>query len=48
MNFVLHNLRLKELMAIVQENKRFYEDFVVFLRDEGYSSVLNFVQEQSD
>lgn len=48
MDFVLHNLRLKELVAIVQENKRFYEDFVTFLKDEGYNSVLDFVQESSD
>lgn len=48
MDFVLHNLRLKELVAIVQENKRFYEDFVAFLKDEGYNSILDFVQESSD
>ena len=48
MDFVLHNLRLKELVAIVQENKRVYEDFVHFLEDEGYNSVLDFIQESSD
>jgi len=48
MDFVIRNLRLKELVAIVRENKRFYEDFVVFLRGEGYTSVLDFIQEQSD
>jgi len=48
MDFVLHNLRLKELVVIVQENKRFYEDFVTFLEDEGYNSILDFVQESSD
>ena len=48
MDFVLHNLRLKELIAIVQDNKRFYEDFVAFLRGEGYNSVLDFIQEPSD
>lgn len=48
MDFVLQNLRLKELVAIVQENKRFYEDFVIFLRAEGYNSVLEFIQEPSD
>ena len=48
MDFVLRNLRLKELVAIVRENKCFYEDFVVFLRGEGYNSVLDFIQEQSD
>ncbi len=48
MDFVLHNLRLRELVAIVQENKRFYEDFTTFLQDEGYNSVLDFVQESSN
>ena len=48
MDFVLHNLRLRELVAIVQENRRFYQDFVGFLEGEGYASVLDFVQEQSD
>ena len=48
MDFVLHNLRLRELIAIVQENRRFYEDFVGFIEQEGYSSVLDFIQEQSD
>jgi len=48
MDFVLRNLRLKELVAIVRENKCFYEDCVAFLRGEGYNSVLDFIQEQSD
>ena len=33
---------------MVQENKRFYEDFVTFLQTEGYDSVLAFIQEPSD
>lgn len=48
MDYVIHNLRLKELVAIVQENRRFYEEFVGFLRDEGYDSVLAFIQEPSN
>ena len=48
MDFVLYNLRLKELVAIVRENERFYQDFVEFLREAGYNSVLEFVQEPSD
>ena len=48
MDFVLYNLRLKELVAIVRENERFYQDFVEFLREVGYNSVLEFVQEPSD
>lgn len=45
---VLHNLRLRELVAIVQENRPFYQDFVDFLVAEGYGSVLRFIQEESD
>jgi hypothetical protein len=48
MDYVIHNLRLKELVAIVQENKRFYEEFVGFLQDAGYDSVLAFIQEPSN
>ena len=48
MDLVLHNLRLRELVTIVQENQRFYQDFVDFLGQEGYSSVLDFIQEPSD
>ena len=44
MSFVLQNLRLKELVAIVQENKKFYEDFIAFLESENYSSIRQFIQ----
>jgi hypothetical protein len=48
MNPVLYNVRLQELVAIVQENRRFFDDFVYFLTEEGYSSVQAFIQEPSD
>ena len=48
MDFILQNLRLRELVAIVDENRQFYQDFVEFLNGEGYTSILNFVQEPSD
>jgi hypothetical protein len=48
MDFVLQNLRLRELIAIVKENKAFFEDFVVFLHEHGYDSVSAFVHEPSD
>jgi hypothetical protein len=44
----LYNLRLKELVAIVKENKLFYDEFVEFLHYHGYGSILAFIQEQSD
>jgi hypothetical protein len=48
MDPVLHNLRLLELVAIVRENQKFYDDFVVFLHEEGYASLLEFIQETDD
>lgn len=48
MDYVLHNLRLKELVTIVQENRRFYVEFRSFLNGEGYNSILEFIQEPSD
>jgi hypothetical protein len=48
MDFVLYNLRLKELVAIVRENENFYRDFVEFLSEEGYDSVLEFIQQPAD
>lgn len=48
MNYVLYNLRLKELVAVVAENKLFFDEFVTFLQGYGYASVMAFVQEESD
>lgn len=48
MDFVLYNLRLKELVAIVKENRMFFDEFVEFLQTQGYDSILEFVQEKSD
>lgn len=48
MDFVLHNVRLAELVAIVQENKSFFDDFVDFLQEQGYETVLAFVRESSN
>ncbi|MBX3058491.1 MAG: hypothetical protein KF770_18670 [Anaerolineae bacterium] len=48
MDYVLHNLRLQELVLIVRENKRFYDDFVAFLEEEGFASVIAFINEASD
>ncbi len=48
MDYVLYNLRLRELVAIVRENESFYQDFVGYLREAGYNSILAFIQEPSD
>ena len=48
MNYVIENLRLRELKIVVNENRAFYEDFVAFLIDQGYSTVHEFISEKSD
>ena len=48
MNYVIEHLRLRELLVVVNENRAFYEDFVTFLNNQGYSSVLEFITERSD
>ena len=48
MDFVIENLRLKELVLIVRRNKPFYDDFIAFLKAHGYGSLLAFINEASD
>jgi hypothetical protein len=48
LDFVLSNLRLADLVAIVKTNKGFYDDFVVYLREQGYRTTQEFVNEPSD
>lgn len=48
MDFVIDNLRLAELVAIVRQNEAFYDAFILFLRQQGYSSVHEFVNELDD
>ena len=45
--FIIPNLRLGELVAIVNANKPFFEDFLVYLRESGYTSVRSFITEPS-
>src|SRR5438067_480893 len=48
MDFVLANLRLKDLVAIVRQNEAFYRDFVRFLESAGYHTLDAFIQESDD
>lgn len=48
MGFVLPNLRLAELVAMVNMNKAFYEDFITYLHSQGYTAPKDFVNEPSD
>lgn len=46
MDFILENIRLKELVAIVNENKGFYDEFVHFLQSYKYDHIKSFIFEQ--
>ena len=48
MSFVIENLRLRELVAIVRQNQKFYDDFCVYLKQHGYQDVHDFINEPSD
>lgn len=48
MTFVLENLRLRDLVAIVRQNQAFHDEFVRFLAAHGYRDVHAFVKETND
>lgn len=48
MDFVIDNLRLAELVAIVRQNEAFFDAFVKFLSQRGYPDVHSFVNEPDD
>jgi len=48
LDFVLSNLRLAELVAIVRINRAFYEDFITYLRSSGYKNPQEFVNEKAE
>ena len=48
MDFVIDNLRLAELVAIVRQNEAFFDAFVEFLAERGYRDVHAFVNEPDD
>ena len=43
--FVVDNLRLKELSQIVEQNKPFYDAFLLFIGEFGYEEVSSFIHE---
>lgn len=47
-DFIIENLRLKELILVVNLNKPFFEEFIVFLNKHGYPNVLSFISETDD
>jgi hypothetical protein len=46
MNSIPENIRLKELAIVANLNKPFFDDFMSFLRTEGYDELYEFVIEQ--
>lgn len=48
MEFVIENLRLKDLVAIVRQNQKFHDEFVSFLKKAKYPDVHAFIGESDD
>lgn len=46
--FVLENLRLKELVIVVEKNKPFYDEVVYFLNKNGYKRIFDFINEKDE
>lgn len=47
-NVVVENLRLKELILVVNKNKPFYDEFIAFINSHGYADIHSFVSETDD
>ena len=48
MEFVIENIRLRELVTIVNENQSFYVDFTEFLSNDGYENIHDFINETDE
>jgi hypothetical protein len=48
MDFIVENIRLKELVAIVQSNRPFFDELNQFLKLNGYKHLRAFVSESDD
>lgn len=47
-DLVLENLRLKELILVVNKNKPFFDEFIGFLNGKGYDDIHSFVSEADE
>ena len=47
-SYVIDNLRLQELVAVVDQNKAFFDAFSIFLADQGYADVYSFIGETDE
>lgn len=48
MAFVVENIRLRELAIIAEQNRAFFDHFLIFLDNEGYGSLHLFVTEKDE
>jgi hypothetical protein len=48
MSFIIENLRLQDLVAIVKQNQAFYDEFLDYLGKKGYSDIHSFIYEKDD
>ncbi len=48
LDFVVKNLRLAELITVVNANREYFNEFVVFLQNHGYATIREFIAETSD
>ena len=46
-NLVIENIRMKELVIVVNQNQGFFDEFLLFLKKRGYASVHKFIIEPS-
>ncbi len=48
MAFAVENIRLKELAIVAEQNRPAFQDFVAFLRSEGFETLHSFVMSEDD
>lgn len=48
MEFVIENIRLRELVLVVNENRAFFDDFISFLSEQGFNNIHKFIREPDD
>ena len=44
MPVVIDNIRLKELYIVAQMNQDFYDEFLLFINEFGYSHLYDFIR----
>jgi hypothetical protein len=48
MDFVIENIRLRELVAVVGENRAYFDDFLLCLKEHGFADLPSFVNTTDD